>query len=209
MIDFEIEDIVPFGVETGEPVRFSGMFHPVGLRPDDGGGEAVGINAFGIAVRGEDRIVEVRTSPGLPDCMTESGRAAARQPVRRPSIPRTRPPALSWVWSLVLIALAGVGWWWTIRQMRGMDNGPWTGLGTFGWFISVWIVMMAAMMFPSVAPTVALYARMSRKPLAPMCSSTGYLLTWTGAGVVAFLVGRARRSRRTGDAGVGARRAAF
>lgn len=29
-IDFEIEDIVPFGVETGEPVRFNGMFHPVG-----------------------------------------------------------------------------------------------------------------------------------------------------------------------------------
>ena len=28
-IDFEIQDIVPFGVETGEPVRFSGMFHPV------------------------------------------------------------------------------------------------------------------------------------------------------------------------------------
>src|SRR6266576_675822 len=30
LIDFEIEDIVPFGVETGEPVRFAGMFHPVG-----------------------------------------------------------------------------------------------------------------------------------------------------------------------------------
>ena len=29
LIDFEIEDIVPFGVETGEPVRFAGMFHPV------------------------------------------------------------------------------------------------------------------------------------------------------------------------------------
>src|SRR6185312_16324083 len=29
-IDFEIEDIVPFGVETGQPVRFQGMFHPVG-----------------------------------------------------------------------------------------------------------------------------------------------------------------------------------
>src|SRR3954467_11474643 len=29
-IDFEIEDIVPFGVETGEPVRFAGMFHPGG-----------------------------------------------------------------------------------------------------------------------------------------------------------------------------------
>ena len=89
----------------------------------------------------------------------------------------------------VLIALAALGWWWTLQQMRGMDNGPWTGLGTFGWFISVWVVMMAAMMFPSVAPTVALYARMSRNRLAPMVFVAGYLATWTGAGVVAFLVG--------------------
>ncbi len=74
---------------------------------------------------------------------------------------------------VVLFALAGVGWWWTIQLMRGMDNGPWTGLGTFGWFISVWVVMMAAMMFPSVAPTVALYAQMSRNQLAPMVFVTG------------------------------------
>ena len=69
---------------------------------------------------------------------------------------------------VVLVALAGLGWWWTIQQMQGMDKGPWTALGTFGWFISVWVVMMAAMMFPSVAPTVALCARMSRGRLAPM-----------------------------------------
>src|SRR6476619_5084221 len=89
----------------------------------------------------------------------------------------------------ILFVLAAVGWWWTVQQMRGMDNGPWTALGTFGWFIGVWVVMMAAMMFPSVAPTVALYAQMSRKRLAPMVFVTGYLATWTGAGVVAFLVG--------------------
>ena len=74
--------------------------------------------------------------------------------------------------------------------MRGMDNGPWTALGSFGWFISVWVVMMAAMMFPSVAPTIALYARMSGKSrLLPFVFTGGYLLTWVGAGVVAFLVG--------------------
>ena len=39
-----------------------------------------------------------------------------------------------------------------------MDGGPWTDLGTLGWFVGVWVVMMAAMMFPSVAPTVALYS---------------------------------------------------
>ncbi|GAA4093619.1 DUF1326 domain-containing protein [Nocardioides kongjuensis] len=51
-IDFEIEDVVPFGVETGEPVRFNGMFHPIG--PDLTMAEAKHsrINAFGIAYEG-------------------------------------------------------------------------------------------------------------------------------------------------------------
>ena len=97
----------------------------------------------------------------------------------------------------VLFALAGGGWWWTARQMRGMDAGPWTGLGTLGWFLGIWVVMMAAMMFPSVAPTVALYSRMTRRrsPLSPLLFVLGYLVTWAGAGLVAFalitLVGRA------------------
>jgi hypothetical protein len=52
-IDFEIEDIVPFGVETGQPVRFNGMFHPVG--PDLTMAEArrTRINAFGISYEGK------------------------------------------------------------------------------------------------------------------------------------------------------------
>jgi predicted metal-binding membrane protein len=91
---------------------------------------------------------------------------------------------------VVLFAFAGFAWWWTVDQMRGMDDGPWTGLGTFGWFLSVWVVMMAAMMFPSVAPTIALYARMSgQSRLLPVVFTGGYLVTWTGAGVLAFMVG--------------------
>lgn len=90
----------------------------------------------------------------------------------------------------LLFALAGVGWWWTVREMDGMDNGPWTALGSFGWFTGVWTVMMAAMMLPSIAPTVALYARMTRTrtPYAPLAFTAGYLLVWGAAGVVAFLL---------------------
>ena len=58
----------------------------------------------------------------------------------------------------LLLAFAAVGWWWTANEMQGMDGGPWTDLGTLAWFVGVWVVMMAAMMFPSVAPTVALYS---------------------------------------------------
>jgi predicted metal-binding membrane protein len=88
----------------------------------------------------------------------------------------------------LLFVLAGIGWWWTIGEMRGMDDGPWTGLGTFGWFVGVWVVMMAAMMFPSVSPTVALYARMTRarSAVAPLVFTAGYLVTWASVGVVAF-----------------------
>jgi hypothetical protein len=52
LIDFEIEDIVPFGVETGEPVRFSGMFHPAGSDLTMAEARRSRINAFGIAYEG-------------------------------------------------------------------------------------------------------------------------------------------------------------
>jgi predicted metal-binding membrane protein len=88
----------------------------------------------------------------------------------------------------LLFGLAATGWWWTIGQMQGMDDGPWTAFGTFGWFLGVWVVMMAAMMFPSVAPTVALFSRMKaeRSDVAPLLFALGYLVTWTAAGVLAF-----------------------
>ena len=52
-IDFEIEDIVPFGVEDGHTVRFDGIFHPVA--PDLTMAEArrSQIDAFGIAYEGK------------------------------------------------------------------------------------------------------------------------------------------------------------
>ena len=52
-IDFEIEDIVPFGVETGEPVRFQGMFHPVGSNLTIAEAKRSNINAFGISYEGK------------------------------------------------------------------------------------------------------------------------------------------------------------
>jgi predicted metal-binding membrane protein len=90
----------------------------------------------------------------------------------------------------LLLGLAAVAWWWTIGQMEGMDDGPWTGLGALGWFLGIWVVMMAAMMFPSVAPTIALYSRMTRErsPLSPLLFAVGYLIVWAAAGLVAFLI---------------------
>jgi hypothetical protein len=53
VIDFEIQDIVPFGVETGEPVRFQGMFHPVASDLTIAEATRSSINAFGIQYEGK------------------------------------------------------------------------------------------------------------------------------------------------------------
>jgi predicted metal-binding membrane protein len=89
---------------------------------------------------------------------------------------------------LLLLLLAGLAWWSTADRMAGMDAGPGTALGTLGWFLGVWVVMMAAMMFPSLAPTVALYTTMTRSRGAdrPLLFAGAYLVVWGAAGLVAY-----------------------
>ena len=53
VIDFEIADVVPFGVESGEPVKFSGMFHPVGSDLTMAEATRSRIDAFGIQYEGK------------------------------------------------------------------------------------------------------------------------------------------------------------
>ena len=52
-IEFEIEDIVPFGVESGRPVRFDGMFHPVAPNLTMAEAQRSQISAFGIEYEGK------------------------------------------------------------------------------------------------------------------------------------------------------------
>ena len=89
----------------------------------------------------------------------------------------------------LLFALTAVAWWSTVERMAGMEAGPGTDLGALGWFVGVWVVMMAAMMFPSVAPTVALYARMTRRRglSRSLLFTSAYLLVWAAAGVGAYV----------------------
>jgi predicted metal-binding membrane protein len=88
----------------------------------------------------------------------------------------------------LLIGLAALAWWSTIRAMGGMGASPGVDLGALGWFIGVWVVMMAAMMLPAASPTVALYARMTRQnSLARPVAFTGaYLVVWGAAGIGAY-----------------------
>jgi predicted metal-binding membrane protein len=96
----------------------------------------------------------------------------------------------------LLLALAGPAWWSTADRMAGMDAGPGTDLGALGWFLGVWVVMMAAMMFPSMAPTAALYARMTRRRglEQPLLFTAAYLLVWGAVGLLAYGVFEVGRS---------------
>jgi len=52
-VDFEIEDVVPFGSPTGKPIRFDGMFHPAGSNLTIAEATRSKIDAFGISYEGK------------------------------------------------------------------------------------------------------------------------------------------------------------
>ena len=102
---------------------------------------------------------------------------------------------------MLLIAAALGAWIVTYERMRGMDGGPGTDLGQLGWFLGVWVTMMAAMMLPSVAPLVILFAgvsaqrsRQGRASVPTWMFLAGYLAAWTAYGVLAFGLYRAIRT---------------
>ena len=89
---------------------------------------------------------------------------------------------------VALLATAGLAWWWTVNRMAGMGAGPGADLGTLGWFTGSWAVMMAAMMFPSFAPSLTAYLTLTRRRQVSrwLPFACGYLLVWTAAGVFAY-----------------------
>jgi predicted metal-binding membrane protein len=110
---------------------------------------------------------------------------SAEHPPARDRLRRISP-------GILLIAVAALCWAITARRMQGMDMGPGTDLGGLGWFAVVWATMMAAMMLPSLVPMGLTYAGASRRAgassptAATSAFACAYLLTWLGAGVLAY-----------------------
>src|SRR5438132_12029406 len=115
------------------------------------------------------------------------------------SIAQARSPRAPTRAELGLLALlllaAAVAWVLTRERMLGMDAGPGTDPGSVGFYVVSWVVMMAAMMFPSIAPMVLTFAfiqrrRRERGALESVVSRwafiAGYLVTWTAFGVAAY-----------------------
>ena len=91
----------------------------------------------------------------------------------------------------VTVGIAAACWAVAVTQMRGMDMGVDTTLGSFGFFVGVWAPMMAAMMLPGAAPAVAGYARAHRRSsAATLVFTSAYVGVWTLFGVAAYGVYR-------------------
>lgn len=101
----------------------------------------------------------------------------------------------------VLVALAAVAWWATAARSSDM-SGMVAGLAQVGpaadfdmtapVFMAMWVTMMVAMMFPTIAPIVLLHRLVVRRRgggIAPTAAFVGgYLLVWTAAGLVPLAV---------------------
>lgn len=90
----------------------------------------------------------------------------------------------------------------TIYLMGGMTSGPGAELGQLGWFIGAWVLMMAAMMLPSVAPMVLTFVRITteraKKNQAAFVPTwifiLGYFAAWTVFGLTAYGIDHLIRS---------------
>ena len=90
----------------------------------------------------------------------------------------------------VLLGLAGTCWVVAIHQMNGMDMGTGTQLGSFGFFIAVWVAMMVAMMLPGAVPAVMRRANAAGGARAVPLFVGSYLAVWALAGVVLYALYR-------------------
>ena len=96
-----------------------------------------------------------------------------------------------------VLGAAFVAWLVTVQRMEGMNGGPGTDLGALGWYVGVWVTMMAAMMLPAVLPVVLLFARVSSERMRRGQAAVGtpvflagYLGVWTAFGLVAYAITR-------------------
>lgn len=89
------------------------------------------------------------------------------------------------------LALAAICWVLSARAMAGMDMGVATGLGSLGFFVAVWGMMMAAMMLPSAAPAAVRHARASARRhnarrRSVLLFLVSYLAVWELVGLAVY-----------------------
>jgi len=90
---------------------------------------------------------------------------------------------------MATLGLAATSWVVALRQMNGMDMGVATPLGSFAFFVALWVSMMAAMMLPGAAPAVLRRAQAGGVRAVPLFIGS-YLAIWTLVGVAVYALYR-------------------
>jgi predicted metal-binding membrane protein len=103
--------------------------------------------------------------------------------------------------TLALAAAASVV---AAQQMNGMDMGVATELGSFAFFVALWVSMMAAMMLPGAVPAVLRDARANGRVRAVPLFVGSYLSVWTLVGVAVYALYRPHGSSAAGALAIAA-----
>ena len=90
----------------------------------------------------------------------------------------------------VTLGIAAASWVVAVRRMSGIDMGEATQLGSFGFFVVLWVLMMAAMMLPGAVPAVLRRAHASRQVRAVPLFVGSYLAVWALVGLAVFALYR-------------------
>jgi predicted metal-binding membrane protein len=102
------------------------------------------------------------------------------------------------------LGLAAASWLVAVQQMNGMDMGVATQLGSFAFFVALWVTMMAAMMLPGAAPAVLRRAHASGRVRAVLLFVGSYLAVWALVGVAVYAVYRPHGSSAAGALAIAA-----
>jgi len=99
---------------------------------------------------------------------------------------------------MATLGLAAASWVVAVWQMHGMDMGAATRLGSFSFFIAVWVVMMAAMMLPGAVPAVLRRAQATGGVRAVPLFIGCYLAVWALVGAAVYALYRPHGSVAAG-----------
>jgi predicted metal-binding membrane protein len=102
------------------------------------------------------------------------------------------------------LGIAGASWVVAVEQMHGMDMGVATRLGSFGFFVALWVSMMAAMMLPGTAPAVVRRVHASGRLGAVPLFAGSYLAVWALVGVAVYALYRPHGSTAGGAVAIAA-----
>ena len=105
---------------------------------------------------------------------------------------------------IVTLGIAGASWVVAVRRMSGMNMGVATPLGSFGFFVIVWVSMMAAMMLPGAVPAVVRRTRATGRMRAVPLFVGSYLAVWIVVGLAVYALYRPHSSVVAGAVAIAA-----